>query len=134
MYWKFPESLGFIGFVLNNPRVLFLKRKQMRLPNRHSGASPGRGARLAASSFVAELSLFRCERRRTVLLFGEWGLATQLGNVSYSRPRKFREKLEKWLDLVRVLWPECPGHISGDGSALIVAPASAILSGRGEYA
>jgi hypothetical protein len=60
--------------------------------------------------------------------------ASQLGNVAYSRPRKFREKVEQWLDLVRTLWPECPWRISSDGSALIVAPASAILRCGGEYA
>ena len=96
----------------------------------------------ALSSSSSALDLFtwlsyRCfvaKGEERVPLFGEWGLANQLGNVSYSRPRKFREKLEKWLDLVRVLWPECPGRISSDGRALIVASASAILSGRGEYA
>ena len=29
--------------------------------------------------------------------FGAYGLAAQLGNVEYARPRRFREKLEQWL-------------------------------------
>jgi hypothetical protein len=80
---------------------------------------------------------YRCfvaKGEERVPLFGDWGLASQLGNTAYIRPRKFREKVEQWLDLFRTLWPECPGRISSDGSALIVAPASAILPGGGEYA
>jgi hypothetical protein len=96
----------------------------------------------ALSSSSSALDLFtwlsyRCfvaTGEERVPLFGNWGLASQLGNVSYSRPRKFREKLEQWLDLVRLLWPECPGRISRDGDALIVAPAAAILPGGGAYA
>ncbi|MGH9629138.1 MAG: replication protein RepA, partial [Bryobacteraceae bacterium] len=61
-------------------------------------------------------------------LFGDFGLQSQLGSIEYARPRKFREKLQRWLDLVRTLWPECPARISSDGTALIVAPAIAILA------
>jgi hypothetical protein len=39
----------------------------------------------------------------------------QLGSADYARPRRFRERLERWLDLVRVLWPRCPAQISSDG-------------------
>jgi hypothetical protein len=44
-------------------------------------------------------------------LFGEFGLQNQLSSSEYARPRKFREKLQRWLDLVRTLWPECPARI-----------------------
>jgi hypothetical protein len=54
----------------------------------------------------------------------------QLGSAEYSRPRKFRERLERWLDLIRVMWPECPARISADGGALIVDRAMAILPTR----
>jgi hypothetical protein len=62
-----------------------------------------------------------------VPLFGEVGLAQQLGSVEYARPRKFREKLERWLDLVRALWPQCPARITPDGLGLIVDQAFAIV-------
>jgi hypothetical protein len=31
--------------------------------------------------------------------------------ADYARPRKFREKLEGCLKLIRPMWPECPAHI-----------------------
>src|ERR1700716_3880557 len=58
------------------------------------------------------------------------GLANQLGNVSYTCPRKFREKLGQWLDLIRTMWPECPARVCSDGTALLVAPAAATLPGE----
>jgi hypothetical protein len=89
----------------------------------------------ALSSSPAALDLFmwisyRCftaggEER--VPLFGGYGLVNQLGSAEYVRPRKFRERLERWLDLIRVMWPECPARISSDGGALIVDRAMAIL-------
>jgi Plasmid encoded RepA protein len=93
----------------------------------------------ALSSSPAALDLFtwlsyRCfgaKGEERVPLFGECGLVSQLGSVSYSRPRKFREKLEQWLDLIRTMWPECPARISPDGSALIVSRATAIATRGG---
>jgi len=92
------------------------------------------GAAKALSSSPAALDLFmwlsyRCftaigEER--VPLFGGFGLVKQFGSVTYARPRKFRERLAKWLDLVRTLWPECPARISGDGRAIVVTRAMAI--------
>jgi hypothetical protein len=95
----------------------------------------------ALSSAPAALDLFtwlsyRCfgaKGEERVPLFGECGLVSQLGSVSYSRPRKFREKLEQWLDLIRTMWPECPARISPDGSALIVSRAAAITARGGVY-
>ena len=40
-----------------------------------------------------------------VPLFGAFGLVSQLGSIEYARPRKFREKLEGWLNLIR-------GHVA----------------------
>jgi hypothetical protein len=88
------------------------------------------------SASPAALDLFtwlsyRCFTARgpeRVPLFGELGLANQLGSTDYARPRKFREKLEGWLKLVRAMWPECPAHIDEDGRGLWVNKAAALRS------
>jgi hypothetical protein len=75
------------------------------------------------SSSPAALDLFvwlsyRCftaKGRERVPLFGDFGLVSQLGSVEYARPRKFREKLEGRLDLVRTMWPQCPAAIDANG-------------------
>ena len=69
---------------------------------------------------------FTARGRERVPLFGELGLVSQLGSTDYARPRKFREKLEGWLKLVRAMWPECPAHIDEDGRALWVDKAAAL--------
>jgi hypothetical protein len=61
-------------------------------------------------------------------LFGEIGLVSQLGSADYSRPRKFRERLEGWLDLVRALWPECPARVDENGTGLWLDRANAVLT------
>ena len=96
----------------------------------------------ALSSCPAALDLFmwlsyRCftaRGRERVPLFGEYGLVGQLGSVSYARPRKFREKLESWLDLIRVMWPECPATIDADGAVLYLDRATAMLTAGEVYA
>jgi hypothetical protein len=95
----------------------------------------------ALSSAPAALDLFmwisyRCFTARgeeRVPLFGNFGLANQLGSAGYARPRKFRERLEGWLRLVRSLWPECPARISSDGRSLVLAPAAAIMTCGGTH-
>lgn len=90
----------------------------------------------ALSSSPAVLDLFmwlsyRCfaaKGEERVPIFGDFGLVNQLGSATYARPRKFRERLEKWLDLVRMMWPECPAFISADGRAIMVNRAWAIRS------
>ena len=50
--------------------------------------------------------LYRCFTAKgpeRVPIFGDFGVAAQLGSVDYARPRKFRERLESWLRLVRAL-------------------------------
>ncbi len=92
----------------------------------------------ALSSSPAALDLFmwlsyRCftaKGQERVPIFGDFGLANQLGNADYARPRKFRERLERWIDLVRTLWPTCPARITSDGDHILVQPAIA-LSERG---
>ena len=88
----------------------------------------------ALSSSPAALDLFmwlayRCftaKGQERVPLFGDYGLVNQLGSAEYVRPRKFRERLERWLDLVRTMWPECPARISADGQAIMIYRAQAI--------
>lgn len=90
----------------------------------------------ALSSSPAALDLFvwlsyRCfisKGEERIPLFGAKGLVNQLGNAEYSRPRRFRERLERWLDLLRTLWSDCPARISIDGCALIINRASTVLS------
>ncbi len=90
----------------------------------------------ALSCAPAALDLFtwltyRCytaDGPQRIPLFGEAGLIHQLGSAEYSRPRKFREKLEGWLGLLRVLWPECPAKTSGDGLYLLIERAFTIRS------
>lgn len=96
----------------------------------------------ALSSCPAALDLFmwlsyRCytaRGRERVPLFGDFGLVNQLGSIQYARPRKFREKLEGWLDLVRTLWPGCPAEMDQDGTGLYVDCGHALLSSWEQYA
>jgi hypothetical protein len=93
----------------------------------------------ALSSSPAALDLFmwlsyRCFTSRgkeRVPLFGDFGLISQLGSADYARPRKFREKLDGWLKLVRAMWPECPATIDKNGTGLFVDRAYAVLPPRG---
>lgn len=59
---------------------------------------------------------FTAKSQERIPIFGDFGLAAQLGSADYARPRKFRERLERWFDLVRTLWPACPAQIIGDGA------------------
>jgi hypothetical protein len=95
----------------------------------------------ALSGCPAALDLFmwlsyRCftaRGRARVPLFGDFGLVSQLGSISYVRPRKFREKLNSWLDLIRAMWPECPAAIDRDGTGLYVDRALAVRSAGDAY-
>jgi len=62
-------------------------------------------------------------RQARVPLFGNAGLAQQLGSKEYSRDRDFRQKLEKWLGEVKTWWPECPAVPSSDGRFLAISSA-----------
>jgi len=35
------------------------------------------------------------------------------------------EKLHQWLKTIRLVWPECPPQINGDGEYLAIRPALA---------
>jgi hypothetical protein len=72
---------------------------------------------------------FTAKGEERIPLFGAGGLTAQLGSVEYARPRKFRERLEQWLDSIRQIWPECRARVAPDGTALIVKACTAILNG-----
>jgi hypothetical protein len=69
---------------------------------------------LAASPAVLDLFMwlsYRCftaKGTESIPLFGDFGLASQIGTTDYSRPRRFRAMVEQWLGAIRALWPECP--------------------------
>jgi hypothetical protein len=92
----------------------------------------------ALSSCPAALDLFmwlsyRCftaRGRERIPLFGDYGLVSQLGSATYARPRKFREKLESWLDLVKTMWPACPVSIDAEANCLYVDRALAVRTAR----
>jgi Plasmid encoded RepA protein len=72
---------------------------------------------------------WRCYQARTeelIPLFGEFGLASQLGVQEYERERKFRERVRRWLELVRLYWPDCPATVSANGQHLELGPATAL--------
>ncbi len=76
---------------------------------------------------------YRCfvaKGEESIPLFGAYGVVAQIGTVEYTRPRRLRDRLEKWLHTIRVLWPECPARLSQDGERLIVAPGTAVLASR----
>jgi hypothetical protein len=88
---------------------------------------------LAAAPAALDLFMwlaYRCYVAKgceSIPLFGDFGLAHQIGTVEYSRPRRFRAMLGQWLRTIRSLWPECPAEISRDGQSLIVDHSIAIL-------
>ena len=78
---------------------------------------------------------YRCfvaKGRERVPLLGDFGLVSQLGSAEYARPRKFRERLEGWLGLVRAMWPECPAVIDTAGTGLWVDRDVAVLPAGGK--
>ena len=87
---------------------------------------------LSASPAVLDLFMwlsYRCfsaKSEESIPLSGGLGLAAQLGNAEYARPRKFREKLQEWIRVIKSMWPECPARVSADGQRLIVQPAAAL--------
>jgi hypothetical protein len=89
---------------------------------------------LAGAPAVLDLFMwlsYRCFRAKgleAIPLFGPSGLMGQIGSIEYARPRRFREKLDEWLEFIRVLWPECPAKISSDGTCLEVDRAAAVLA------
>jgi hypothetical protein len=95
---------------------------------------------LAPSPAVLDLYMwlsYRCFKAKgveAIPLFGEFGLARQIGTVEYSRPRRFRAMLEQWLASIRAVWSECPARISPDGQSIMVAQGTSIVPAEARYA
>lgn len=71
--------------------------------------------------------IWRChtaKAEQSIPLTGENGLQSQMGVMDYTRPRRFRQQIAKWLDVLRGLWPECPAELKGE--FLVIRPAQAI--------
>ena len=89
---------------------------------------------LAASPAVLDLYMwlsYRCFKSKaseSIPIFGDFGLASQLGCVEYSRPRRFRAMLDQWLRTIRAIWPDCPADVSADGKSLVLRNAVAVQS------
>jgi hypothetical protein len=89
---------------------------------------------LAASPAVLDLFMwlsypcFFAKGEEAIPIFGEYGLAAQLGSVDDSRPRRFRAMLDQWLRSVHAIWPECPAVISPDSHRLIINRRTAIVA------
>jgi hypothetical protein len=87
---------------------------------------------LAGAPAVLDLFMwltYRCFTSKgpeAVPIFGPYGLVAQLGSVEYSRPKRFRAELEKWLKTIRTLWPCCPAHLDRTGLSLLLAQSAAI--------
>jgi hypothetical protein len=87
---------------------------------------------LAASPAILDLYMwlsyrsFKAKGTESIPIFGDFGLANQLGCVEYSRPRRFRAMLEQWLDTIRAIWPECPARIVSSGQSIEIRTATAV--------
>ena len=71
---------------------------------------------------------FMAKGEESIPIFGRFGLVAQIGSAEYARPRRMREKLNEWLEIIRLMWPQCPARISADGERLIVAHRTAVLA------
>jgi hypothetical protein len=91
---------------------------------------------LTASPGLLDLFMwlsYRCflsKREEVIPIFGAYGVAAQIGTSDYSRPRRLRQRLEQWMDVIRVMWPECPARISSDGERLVIAPSASVLTNQ----
>jgi hypothetical protein len=93
---------------------------------------------LAAAPAVLDLYMwlsYRCFTAKgsdRIPIFGDFGLANQLGCVEYSRPRRFRAMLEQWLDTIRAIWPQCSARIVANGQSIEIRNATAVCEGSSD--
>ena len=86
---------------------------------------------LAASPAILDLYIwlsyrsFKARGTESIPIFGEFGLANQLGCVEYSRVWRFGAMLEQ-LDTIRAIWPECPARIASNGQSIEIWNAIAV--------
>jgi len=89
---------------------------------------------LAASPAVLDLYMwfsyrsFKAKGTKSIPIFGDFGLANQLGCVEYSGSRRFRAMLEQLLDAIRAIWPECLARIHSSGQTIEIRNATAVDS------
>jgi hypothetical protein len=76
---------------------------------------------------------FKAKGEESIPIFGEFGLANQLGCVEYSRPRRFRAMLDPWLTAIRGIWPECPAAVSVDGQSIYIHNAMAVSANHKQH-
>jgi hypothetical protein len=69
---------------------------------------------------------FKAKGPERVPLFDPLGLMNQLGVQEYARERKFCERLNTWLKLICLYWPECPAALAKNGSFLVLNHATAV--------
>jgi hypothetical protein len=87
---------------------------------------------LASAPAVLDLFMwlsYRCfvaKGPEAIPIFGPCGLVSQIGSVEYSRQRRFLQKLEHWLQRIRVMWPGCPARVA-DHRTLVVDRGTGIL-------
>ena len=92
---------------------------------------------LTASPGLLDLFMwlsYRCfiaKREEAIPIFGPFGVVAQIGTTDYTRPRRLRQRLETWLDTIRVMWPECPARIAADGQRLLIGPGTAVVARDG---
>ena len=73
--------------------------------------------------------VWRCHAARSIEhipLFGETGLAAQLGADAYGRLRDFKRTLARWLKTIRIYWCDCPATLPEDCATLFIRPARLI--------
>jgi hypothetical protein len=90
------------------------------------GFDAGAGLHGQCDADLIEQRCFLVKGEEAIPIFDEYGLAAQLGNVEYARPRKFREKLEQWLRAIQVMWPECPARMNATGTHVLLKNAVSI--------
>ena len=87
---------------------------------------------LASAPAVLDLFMwltYRCfvaKGPEAIPIFGPFGLVSQIGSVEYSRERRFSEKLDQWLNIIRVMWPGCPARVA-DHRMLVIDHATGIV-------
>jgi hypothetical protein len=59
--------------------------------------------------------------RTYVPLFSPGGLKEQLGCQIHPECRFLRRKINEWLRVIRVYWPQCPAEMSPDGQHLVIS-------------
>ena len=80
---------------------------------------------LASAPAVLDLFMwltYRCfvaKGPEAIPIFGPFGLVSQIGSVEYSRERRFSQKLDQWLKIIRVMWPGCPARVANHRTLLI---------------